>query len=385
MLKNPTALVLLFAVTLSAPAVDWPQWQGPKRDGVWREDGILAKFPEGGPKVLWRTPLGGGFSGPAVANGRVFVMDREGDKLPKGKEAPTKEGLKGKERVLCLDAADGKVIWKHDYDCQYRVLYTSGPRNTPTVHQAKVYAIGAMGDVFCLDAEKGTVLWSKNLPKEYNTKPPVWGYAAHPLVDGDRVICLVGGKDSAVVALHKDTGKELWRALTVEEVGYAPPMVFEAGGKRQLIVWHTEAISSLDPDTGKVYWAEKFPVNDPVRPAITVSTPRLEGDLLFVSSPHHGSLVLKLASDRPAATVLWRGKSDDLARPDGLHNLMGSPVLKDGHIYGVCNFGELRCLDVMTGKRIWQHLTTERKTLGATTFIVPHGERAFLYNDVGDL
>src|SRR5205085_6316544 len=118
-------------------------------------------------------------------------------------------------------------------------------------------------------------------------KLPVWGYAAHPLLDGDRLISLAGGEGSAVVALDKDTGKELWRALTVEEVGYAPPMIFEAGGKRQLIVWHTEAINSLDPATGKVYWSVKFPADgEPERPGITTATPRKEGDLLFVSAPH---------------------------------------------------------------------------------------------------
>jgi outer membrane protein assembly factor BamB len=375
----------LAALALPAQADDWPQWQGPKRDGVWREAGILAKFPEGGPKVLWRSPLGGGFSGPAVAGGRVFVMDREGEMLAKGKEAPPKSGLKGKERIVCLDAASGKPQWTHAYDCDYRILYTSGPRCTPAVDGDKVYAIGAMGDVFCLDAAKGKVHWHQRLTELCNTKPPLWGYASHPLVEGDRLICLAGGEGSAVVALDKNTGKELWRALTVQEVGYAPPMAFDAGGKRQLIVWHTEAINSLDPATGKVYWSVKFPDGEPVRPGITVATPRKEGDLLFVSAPHHGSLVLKLAADRPAAEVVYKGKSNDLGKPDGLHSIMGSPILQDGHIYGVCAFGELRCLKADTGKQLWQHLTVERKSLFATTFIVPQGDRHFLFSDQGDL
>jgi outer membrane protein assembly factor BamB len=378
-------VTLVLAGGTPSTADDWPQWQGPKRDGVWRESGIVEKFPPGGPKVLWRAELGGGFAGPAVADGRVYVMDRRGEMLGKGKEGPPKGGLKGKERILSLDAADGKPLWVHEYDCDYRILYPSGPRSTPVVHQGKLYSLGAMGDVFCLDAAKGKVHWHKRLLDEYKAKTPLWGYAAHPLVDGDRVICLAGGAGSAVVALHKDTGKELWRALTVEEIGYAPPMIFEAGGKRQLIVWHTEAINSLDPETGKLYWSEKFPLNEPVRPAITVGTPRLEKDLLFVSSPHHGSLMLKLAADRPAATVLWRGKSDNLAKPDGLHSLMSSPVLRDGHVYGVCNFGQLRCLKADTGKLLWEHQTSERKALATTTFLIPQGDRFFLFSDQGDL
>src|SRR5262249_57171476 len=135
------------------------------------------------------------------------------------------------------------------------------------VHGGKVYTIGTMGDVFCLDAAKGTVLWKKNLLAEYKTKPPLWGYAAHPLVDGERLICLVGGEGSAVVALHKDTGKELWRALTVEEGGYAPPLGFEAGGKRPLIILHTEADSPPHPQKGRRELAGEVPVHESVAAA----------------------------------------------------------------------------------------------------------------------
>jgi outer membrane protein assembly factor BamB len=378
-------LCVFLVVAATATADDWPQWQGQARDGVWRETGILDKFPKGGPNVLWRKTLGGGFTGPAVADGRVYVMDRQGEKVAKGQEAPGKGGLKGTERILCLNAADGELIWKQEYDCLYRIWYTSGPRATPVCHQGKVYALGAMGDVVCLDAAKGTILWKRRLLEDYKTKPPAWGYAAHPLIEGDMVICLAGGEGSAVVALDKDTGKEKWKALTVKEVGYAPPMVFEAGGVRQLIIWHTEALVSLNPANGKIYWSIKFPEGEPERPGITVATPRLAGDLLFVSSPHHGSLMVKLAKDKPTASVLWKGKSNDLVHPDGLHNLMGSPVVIGGHVYGVCVFGELRCLVAASGKRLWEKKTTARKALGATTFIVPHQDRFFLFNDEGEL
>jgi len=377
-----TAIVL---VTPILEADDWPQWLGPKRDGVWREAGIVAKFPPGGPKVLWKQPVGGGFAGPAVSNGRVYVMDRIGAKVAKGKESSGKEGLASMERVLCFDASDGKLLWKHGYECVYRINYPSGPRTTCAVAGGKVYALGSMGDLHCLDEVKGDVLWHKNLPEVGKTKPPVWGYASHPLVDGELVFCLAGGENSAVIAFDKDTGAERWRALTIKEIGYAPLMIYQAGGKRQLIVWHTEAIAGLNPATGEVFWSQKFPDGEPERPGISVATPRLEGDLLFVSSPHHGSLMLKLDSQKPAATVVWKGKSNDVTRPDGLHSLMGSPVLKDGHVYGVCNFGELRCLKADTGERLWEHATVERKALGPTTFLVPHGDRYFLFDDQGDL
>ena len=377
------AALLLVCSQLSAD--DWPQWLGPQRDGVWRETGILDKFPAGGPKVLWKQPVGAGFTGPVVAGGRVYVMDRVGAKLSKGKESSGKEGLASQERVLCFDAADGKLLWKHGYDCTYRIQYPSGPRASCTVAGGKVYALGSMGDLHCLDAAKGEVLWRKNLPDEGKTKPPVWGYASHPLVDGDMLHCLAGGEGSAVIAFDKDTGAVRWRALTVKEIGYAPLMIYQAGGVRQLIVWHTEAVAGLDPTTGKVHWSQKFPDGDPERPAISVATPRFEENRLFVSSPYYGSLMLKLDKNKPAAEVLWKGKSKEVGRPDGLHSLMGSPVLQGGHIYGVCNFGELRCLSAATGARLWEHKTVERKALGATTFLVQHGDRYFLFDDQGDL
>jgi outer membrane protein assembly factor BamB len=372
----------------AARADDWPQWLGPRRDGVWRETGVLDHFPKDGPKVLWRAKIGAGYTGPAVAGGRVYVMDRVGTPLAKGAESPGKGGLPGKERVLCLSAADGKLIWKHEYDCNYKIYYPSGPRTTPVVDGDKIYTLGAMGDLLCLDAASHKVYWSKNLPQEYNTKPPLWGYAAHPLIDGDRLFTLVGGKDHAVVALDKHTGKELWHALTVKEVGYAPPVIVEAGGKRQLIVFHTEAVSGLDPATGKVYWSQPFPAGEVTRPGITVSTPQRAGDLLFLTSPHHGSLMLKLAADKPAARVLWQSKeTSSIEKTDALHSIMGSPILNDGHVYGVCIFGELRCLKAATGKRVWQTYaaTAGKKAAFATAFLVRQGDRFWIFNDVGDL
>jgi outer membrane protein assembly factor BamB len=377
---------------MAAPAGradDWPQWLGPQRDGVWRETGLVNRFPPGGPKALWRVPVGAGYSGPAVADGRVYVMDRQRAVDRDGKPLrATRKGIPGNERVLCLGAADGKLLWKHEYDCPYTISYPSGPRTTPLVRDGRVYTLGAMGDLCCLDAVTGKVRWAKNVVKDYGAEPPFWGCAAHPLLDGDLLYCLAGGAGSAVVALHKDTGKEVWKALTSEEVGYSPPMIYEAGGKRQLIVWLSEAINSLDPATGKVYWTQGYPVGrGPQRPAVNIATVRRAGDLLFLSSFYHGPMMLKLAADKPGATVLWRGKSNNPGRPDGVHVLMAAPVLKDGYLYGVCAMGELRCLKADTGQQVWQTYaaTGGEKTDCGTAFLVPQGERFVIFNDRGDL
>jgi outer membrane protein assembly factor BamB len=174
-----------------------------------------------------------------VVGDRVYVMDRERARDAEGKlRRPTRDGIVGNERVLCLRVSDGTLLWKHVYDCPYTISYPSGPRTTPLVRDGRVYTLGAMGDLLCLDAAEGEVIWTKNLMKEYKLEePPVWGWAAHPLLDGDRLYCLVGGRNSAVVAFDKNNGKEVWKALTTQEIGYSPPMLYEAGGKRQLIVW----------------------------------------------------------------------------------------------------------------------------------------------------
>jgi outer membrane protein assembly factor BamB len=367
-----------------ARADDWPQWLGPRRDGVWRETGILPAFPKGGPAIRWRTPIGAGYAGPAVAGGRVYVTDR----LAEPSRTPGRRPSAGKERVLCLDEVTGKVLWKHEYDCPYRVGYPAGPRTTPVVYGDKVYTLGTMGDLLCLEAATGKVLWSKNFPRDYGAPVPMWGFAAHPLPDGDKLICVAGGEGSVAVAFDKETGKERWRALSAREPGYCPPMIYEVGGRRQLIIWHPEAVNGLDPETGKLYWTQPFRV----RSGITIATPRLAGDRLFVSCFYNGPLMLKLAADRPGAGVLWKGKSNsELPRlTDGLHSLMCTPFLKDGYIYGVCSYGQLRCLKADTGERLWETLRAtgaEQKPAErwANAFLVAQGDRFFLFNEKGDL
>jgi outer membrane protein assembly factor BamB len=333
-----------------------------------------------------------GYAGPAVAGDRVYLMDRTlaaGAKNPADPFART--NVPGTERVLSLDDADGHVVWKHEYDCEYKgISYPGGPRTTPVVHDGKLYALGTMGDLFCLVAATGRAVWSKNLPKEYGAPVPLWGFSAHLLIDGEKLITLVGGDGSAIVAFHKDTGRELWKALSLEKanIGYCPPMIYEAGGTRQLIVWHPEAVNSLDPETGKLYWSQPFEV----RAGMSIPAPQKAGDLLLVSCFYNGSLMLKLASDTPAATVLWKGKSNS-EQPrltDGLHSVMATPVLKDGYVYGVCSYGELRCLKADTGERVWMSMKAtggQDKPVErwAHAFLVPNGDRYFIFNEKGDL
>lgn len=380
------SLIALYLLTLafSAHADDWPQWLGPQRDSVWRETGIVDKFPAEGPKVRWRTPIGGGYSGPAVADGRVYLLDRQLAKDAKNPANAFSRGeIPGTERVLCLNEADGKILWAHEYDCPYTVSYAAGPRTTPTVSGGKVYALGAEGNLCCLDATTGKEIWARDFKKDFNIKTPMWGFAGHPLVDGQKLICLVGGEGSVAVAFDKDTGQELWRALSATEPGYAPPTIVEAGGRRQLILWDPQALNSLDPETGKVFWSEPGKANA----GMTIATPRQLGDLLFVTSFYNGSVMMRLDPKEPAATKIWQSRKPSEKDTDALHTVMSTPFLEDGYIYGTCSYGQLRCLKADTGDRVWETFaaTTEKSVRWGNAFLVKNADRFFLFNEKGDL
>jgi len=385
--------MILLCVTLcrhseGIRADDWPQWMGPQRDGVWRETGILRTFPQDGPRVRWRTKIGGGYAGPAVVANRVYVTDKQ---LPGGTTDPANPFERGRreatERVLCLDDADGSIVWKHEYDCPYTVSYPAGPRTTPVVRNGRVYTLGSEGHLFCLKADSGEVVWAKNFQTDYGREQsPMWGYSANPLLDGDRLICLIGGKGTAVVAFHKETGKELWRALDTDGAhgsGYSSPIIIEAGGTRQLIVWHTTALSSLDPETGTVLWEQPFTSQS----GLSVATPRVSGDLLFISAFYNGSLLLNLDRQQPKATKVWRRHGQNEKITDALHCLISTPVIEGDYIYGVCSHGELRCLDLKTGDRVWStfEATSGQSARWGTAFLVKHEDRYFLFSEQGDL
>ncbi len=196
--------VSLGTLSLTSPlrGDDWPQWRGPTRDGVWREDGLVDKFASDELKITWRQPIGSGYSGPTVADGRVFVTDRvvEPEQI---------------ERVHWPSTPrPASRCGRYSYDCPYvDVGYTAGPRASVTVDDGRAYSLGTMGNLFCFDAATGKPLWSKDCNAEYKIRMPIWGIAAAPLVDGDLVIVQIGGEDACLVAFDKKTGEERWRAL----------------------------------------------------------------------------------------------------------------------------------------------------------------------------
>jgi outer membrane protein assembly factor BamB len=375
------------AMIIVPPALadDWPQWMGPHRDAVWSETGILDQLPSEGVRVVWRTPVAGGYAGPAVAGGKVYVLDYV---KTSGNDKPTgiaRSQLQGKERVLCFEAADGKPLWSHAYECPYHISYPAGPRCTPTVGDGKVYTLGAMGNLLCLDAARGTALWSKDFVKDYGVKVPLWGFCGHPLLDGQKLICIIGGDGTTAMAFDKDTGEEIWRSLSSKETGYSAPIIIEAGGVRQLLIWSGDALAALNPETGKPYWS--FPLTTYM--GMSIMTPRKDGDYLFAGAVYGTAVGLKLAGDKPDVSLAWRGPKN--MKGTGLFPTNMTPFAQDGVLYGVDQPGEFRAVKIASGERLWESWlpiagkAESRPVYTGTAFVVKNGDRFFLFNEKGEL
>jgi outer membrane protein assembly factor BamB len=347
-----------------ARSQDWPQWRGPQRDGVWRETGLLPSIPASGLEVRWRAKVGNGYSGPVVAQRRVFVFDHVFNP-----EA---------ERVLCFDEGAGQLLWMHSYATDYKDMeYGNGPRASPTVHDGSVYTLGTQGHLSCLDAAKGTVVWTKRLPEDFHGQIPRYGASAAPLVWGELLIVCAGGQpDASVVALERRTGELRWKALP-DRPAYSAPVVLHAGGTEQCIVWTADSIASLEPATGKVFW--QVPWKATFDPAQMVATPVRHGDmLLFLGAWSRGSKMLKLDSAAPGASVLWESGT----RPT---TTLSTPIFQDdGCFYAVLGNGSLAGLDALTGKELW---TSREPTSGSfgNAHLTSNGDRVFLFNHTGHL
>nr|WP_235908629.1 PQQ-binding-like beta-propeller repeat protein [Roseiconus nitratireducens] len=372
----------------TATADDWPGWLGPSRDGVYRESGIVDEIPEGGLPFKWRKPIAGGYAGPAVADGKVFVFDYQTSSGERVNDPNTRAELNGRERLLALDASSGDTLWEHSYECPYEISYPAGPRCTPTVDGDQVYILGAQGDFRCLNVADGSLVWSRNLPNDFGAEVPIWGFASHPLVAGDLVYTMVGGKGKdgqgqGVVAFEKATGKVRWKALDVS-AGYCAPQIIEAGGTKQLIVFHPQGVQSLDPATGQSYW------DVPMSPSyeMSIAQPMRDGDHLYASSIHAEAVMIELNSTQPDAKELWRGENKN-----AVHCSNAPPAFVDGIVYGTdCTQGDLIAVDGSNGDRLWETFQPtkpgeERFIKHGTAFLTRIGssDRYLVMSENGDL
>ena len=328
-------LPLLMAVCDQGVADDWPQFRGPRRDGVSRETNLPKAWPEGGPKRLWlSTNLGSGYSGPAIVGEKIYIMGQRANA----------------QWLLCLDANDGKELWVTRLGEPYANEFGDGPRGTPTVQNSLVFALGANGELLCAEAATGRERWRTNLPALGGTVPG-WGYTESPLVDGPRVMVTPGGEKGAVVAIDIRTGRSVWQSREfTDEAQYTSLMVLEKGGVRQYISGNRERVAGLAADDGRLLWQQKF------RSGVVVSqSPIVSGDQVYmVAAGGTGCKAVKLTAPG-AVEVVYANKV--------MKNLPGGVVLFDGHLYGYSDSIGWVCQNWETGDEVWLSKALDKGTL----------------------
>lgn len=326
--KLRTAELAAAAPMTSAPgpATDWPQWRGPRSDGIAPES-IRTDWPAEGLPVLWRAKVGRGYSSLAIAGGRAYtLMQEEGDEI-----------------VVCWDAESGAEQWRRRYPAPFPKGYP-GPRATPSVVAGKVYTLGATGKLHCLNAANGDVEWHVDLVKEYGARMPEWGIACSPLVDGDKVFVIVGGsKGNGIAAFDRVSGKVLWTALD-DIAGYSSPILATLAEKRQLVAFTGKALVGLSPEDGSEYWRypwdTKFDVN--------AATPIVAGNYVFISSNYgKGCALVEITSD--AGNL----QAQRVYEHNRMRNHFATSILYKDHIYGFDD-DLFACMDLRTGRPCWK-------------------------------
>ena len=378
MKHSSTALFVFLLVTPGfLIADDWTQWAGNDRLCNWNESGILKTFPKDGLKPVWSVPIGSGYSGPVVWQGRVFVTDYR----PK----PETEILEAMERILCLDEKTGKQLWSHEWETHYRRQlhsYATGPRATPLVSDGRLYTLGATGMMHCLDAKTGKVQWEYDALEAFDAEVPAFGVSASPLAWKDTVIFVCGGSEGLLRAFDKVTGKEKWKALPGNyDMPYSSPVILTIGGRQQLIQWDQQQLSGLNPDNGQVLWQVPFVAQS----NMALARPVQIGNRLLVSGFYDGSMLVEVTEK--GAKVVWRnsGSGEKPDQTDSLHAVITTPITDGEHFYGTCSYGELRGLQLSDGSRIWENKKLTRQGRWGSFFWVKNGDRYFVNNDLGEL
>lgn len=376
------ALIAGFAALHTSPAYaeDWPQWRGPDGLGIWEETGILESFPEEGLDIKWRVPIGSGYSGPVVADGRVVTMDYAAK--------PGSTLMEALERVICLDEETGEILWTDEYETHYREImasYQTGPRGTPVIDGDRVYGMGAAGDIRALDLKTGELLWSKDSRAEWDISIPIFGISGSPIVEGDVAIFVTGGSNNdQVKGFDKMTGELLWGAVSTDyEMGYSQPVMHEIAGVRQLIFWDPKGIHSMNPKTGEFYWQEPLIT----RQTMTIATPVKDDNKLLVSSFYSGSVLYEINEDGGGLTKIWEvgGKAEFPNKTKGLHSVITTPIIEGDMIYSTGSYGEFRGIDLTNSDRVWLDTTLTRQGRWSSVFFVKNGDRYFMNNDSGEL
>jgi outer membrane protein assembly factor BamB len=336
LLRNLETAVLP-ALERPAQTASWPQWRGPNRDGLSTETGLLTDWPRGGPRVLWRTDAGPGYSGLVVADGQVCTMLQDGDD----------------EAVVCWDATTGKELWRFRYPAHYENSFGSGPRSTPAIDGGRIYSVGGTGILNCLRLQDGQKLWSHDLLEEFGASNLQWGVSFSPLVEGELVFANPGGpRGGSLSAFDKHSGKLAWKALD-DPAGYSSPIPATVAGQRQVVFFTAEHLVGVTPADGTVLW--KFPWQ--TQYGCNIATPIVRGDYIFISTGYgRGCALLHISQ------VDGKWDVERVYENVRMKNHFSSSVAFEEHLYGFDD-AMLTCMEFRTGKVAWKQRGFDKGSL----------------------
>jgi outer membrane protein assembly factor BamB len=327
---------------------DWPQWRGPKRDGSSAEGGLMKAWPQGGPPLAWTAKgAGEGYSSFSAANGRLYTMGARG----------------GTEYVVAFDATTGKKLWEVEHGRRFSNGRGDGPRGTPTVDGAQLYAYGASGDLSALDAATGKTIWKVNVLQQFGGSNITWGLSESPLVLSDRVLVNAGGRNASIVALKKTDGSVIWKTQS-DQAGYSSGVVAETGGVRQAVFFTGERALGVKVDDGSVLWSYRQVANN----TANIATPIVRGNHVFLSSAYGtGAALLELTPGKGAREVYFTRQ---------MRNHYATSVLVGDHLFGFSD-AILTAMHFDTGRVAWQDRSVGK---GSVIFV---DDRLYLFSEEG--
>lgn len=369
---------VIASLTLPCSAEDWPRFLGPRGDNTSIETGLFDKFSTNGVPIVWEKKIGTGYSAPSVRDGRLVLFHRLG----------------GEEVVECFEATSGKAIWRYAYPSSYidPYGYNNGPRCTPLLTSNRCYTFGAEGKLLCLELSTGKVIWQRDTGTGWNVPPAFFGVGSTPLLEGNKLIVMIGGQPNAgVVALDSVTGKTIWEnvgqtnwsgVVTIgwqaekpyewsgveKQASYSSPVAATIHGKRHVLCLTRQGLVSLNPTNGEIYFSRWFQsmAND----SVNAMVPIVQDDLVMISAAYYrvGAVLLRVKPDGKSFDEIWRIPRHPMDRSDRdsetgrwkqpvLEIHWNTPVLRDGYLYAFSGRNEpdatFRCVEFKTGQLMW--------------------------------
>ncbi len=338
------ALLLVSVCSTASAQEGWPQWLGKNRDNKSTETGLLKAWPEGGPKLVWKSDLVGlGYSTVAVTGGRIYILGN----------------LEDGAYLMALGEADGKLVWKTKVAPPPTHGQYPGARATPTVDGKRVYILAEEGELLCCELEGGKEVWRKNMKKDFGGKVGAWMYSESPLVDGKNLVCIPGGKDGAILALDKETGATVWRTKDFTDgAEYTSLYPTEIGGVKQYVAMTMNSVVGVGQD-GKLLWKGARPQGK----VAICTTPVARDGIVFVSSAYGiGCTAYTISANggKFSAELRYEGRQ--------MENHHGGVILLEDHVYGLTQ-NKMECIDFKTGKVVWSDKSVGK---GAITYADGH-------------